>query len=66
MSVEEHNSRLQNAMESHVTKVPVIVLQRVEERFPAVREGVVSAVCTGESFIILFLGSIWPKEQNVL
>ena len=44
MSIE-HNSRLQNAMEYHVTKVPVIVLQRVEERYPAVKEGMVSAVC---------------------
>jgi hypothetical protein len=62
----QHISRLQNAMESLATRVPVIVLQRVEERYPAVKEGMVSAVCTGESFIILFLGSIWPKEQNIL
>jgi hypothetical protein len=32
-------------MESVEARVPVIVLKRVEERFPAVREGMVSAVC---------------------
>jgi hypothetical protein len=41
----EHISKLQNAMESVEARVPVIVLQRVEERYPAVREGMVSAAC---------------------
>jgi hypothetical protein len=37
-------SNLQKALQSLATKVPVIILQRVEDGFPAARESLVSAV----------------------
>jgi hypothetical protein len=35
---------LQKALQSRATKVPLIIQQRVEARFPALRESLVSAV----------------------
>jgi hypothetical protein len=36
------------------TRVPRIVLQRVEEFYPAVKESMVSVVCSDENSVILF------------
>jgi hypothetical protein len=54
-------------MESLATRVPIIVLQRVEEIFPAVREGMVSAVCmcAQESFLSIYsLGPLGQKNKK--
>jgi len=42
---DEHTLSLQSSVQFLPTRVPVIVLQRVEEEFPAWREIIVSAVC---------------------
>ncbi len=42
---DEHTVSLQSSMQFLPTRLPVIVLQRVEEEFPAYREIMVSAVC---------------------
>jgi hypothetical protein len=42
---DEHILNLQGSMQFFRTKVPIIVLQGIEEQFPSLREIVVSAVC---------------------
>ena len=42
---DEHTVSLHSSMQFLPTKQPIIVLQRVEEEFPAYREIMVSAVC---------------------
>ena len=42
---DEHSVSLQGSMQFLPTRLPLIVLQRVEEQFPAYREIMVSAVC---------------------
>jgi hypothetical protein len=55
---------LQSSMQSLGTRVPVVVLRRVEELFPALRESKVHAVCREEYFIILFPGFIGPQKSK--
>ena len=42
---DEHTVSLQSSMQFLPTRLPIIVLQRVEEQFPAYREIMVSAMC---------------------
>ena len=42
---DKHTVSLQNSKQFVPTVLPIIVLQRVEEHFPAYREIMVSAVC---------------------
>jgi hypothetical protein len=41
----EPSVSLRRTLHSLATKIPVVILQRVEERFPDLRERLVSAVC---------------------
>jgi len=54
---DEHNVSLQSSMQCLPTRLPVIVLQRVEEQLSAVREVMVGAVCLCADKIILSLYS---------
>ena len=62
---DEHSVSLQIRMQSHPTLMPIIVLQRIEEPLPPLREVMLSAVCRLNNYIILFWGFVWPIEQNV-
>jgi len=42
---DEHSVSLQIRMQSHPTLMPIIVLQRIEEPLPPLREVMMSAVC---------------------
>jgi hypothetical protein len=61
MSDEEIVS-LQSNMQYLSTRLPIIILQRVAEQLPPVREVMVGAVCRQKNYIILFWGFLWPKE----
>jgi hypothetical protein len=52
----EHIESLQSSMQFLPTRVPKIVLQRVEEEFPIWREIIVSAtcLCADKRIVILF------------
>jgi hypothetical protein len=58
-------ANLQKGMQFLPRRVPIVVLWRVEEEFPAWREMMVSAVCRQKSSVIIFQGFVWSKEQNV-
>jgi len=57
----ERIETLQNNMQFPPTRLPKIVLRRVEEEFPIWREIVVSAMCLCADQ----RGFVWPKQQNV-
>jgi len=62
----ESIENLQSNMQFPPTRLPKIVLQRVEEEFPIWREIVVSAMCLcADQRILLFWWFVWPKQQNV-
>jgi len=63
---DKHIVILQSSMQFLPTRLPIIILQRVEEQFPASRKIMLSAVCRQKNSVILFQGFVWPKEQNVL
>jgi hypothetical protein len=51
---------LQKTLQSLGTKVPKIIVQRVDEIFPSLKESMVSTilVCKENNFIVLFTGFI--------
>ena len=42
---DENSVNLQSSMQFLPTRLPIILLQRVEEEYPAYRENMVSAMC---------------------
>jgi len=44
------------------TRLPIIILQRVGEHLPPIREVMVGAVSRQKNYIFLFGGYLWPKE----
>ena len=50
---------LQTILHSKETRVPKIILQRVEELYPAVMESMVSFLCAENNCICVF---IWPQK----
>jgi hypothetical protein len=64
---EEGVGRLQRILHSLETRVPRIVLQRVEEIFPAVKERIVSELCMCqlEDFVIICQFS-WRNKLDIL
>ena len=50
---EEQASRLAGLLQSSTARVPVVLLQRVEEIIPAVRESLVSVVSRRESYHVI-------------
>jgi hypothetical protein len=64
---DEHILNLQEILQPLERRVPRIVLQRVEEIFPALNESLVSVVCAEKSFIFIsFTRLTWPKKHNIL
>ena len=62
---EEHTVSLQSSMQFLPTRLPIIVLQRVEEQFPAYREIMVSAVCLcADNRIISSYSEDWYGPTN--
>jgi len=59
---DEPTLSLQSSMQYLPTRLPIIILQRVEEQLPPVRVVMVGAVCRIKNYIILFRGYLWPKE----
>jgi hypothetical protein len=59
---DEHIVSLQSSMQYCPTGLPIIILQRVEEQLPPVREVMVGAMCRQKNYIMLFWGILWPKE----
>jgi hypothetical protein len=59
---DEHFVSLQSSMQYRPTGLPIIMLQRVEEQLPPVREVMVGAVCRQKNYIVLLWGILWPKE----
>jgi len=51
---DEHNVSSQSSMQYHRTTLPVIILRRVEDQLPPVREVMVGAVCRQKNYIALF------------
>jgi hypothetical protein len=66
---DEHIVRLQSNVQFLLTRLPIIVLQKVDEHVPAFRETMVTVmcvyVCRQLEYVILFWGFVWPKERNV-
>jgi hypothetical protein len=64
---DEHTVSVQSSMQFLPTRRPVIVLHRLEEWLPPLREVMLSAVCLWrqKNYVILLWGFVWPKEQNV-
>jgi transcriptional regulator of NAD metabolism len=62
---DEHIERLQSSMQFHPTRLPKIVLQRVEEEFPAWKEIIVSnvAMCRQKNYIILRIGMAQTNKK---
>jgi hypothetical protein len=58
----EHIVNLQSSMQYLPTKLPIIILQRVEEQLLPVIEVGVGAVCREKNYSILFWGFLWPKR----
>jgi len=56
---------LQSSMLLLPTKLPIILLQRVEVQFPAWKEKCYLSACRQKNDIILFWEFVWPKVQNV-
>jgi hypothetical protein len=50
---EEQASLLKELLLSSTTRVPILLLQRVEEKIPAVRERLVSVVSRRESYHVI-------------
>jgi len=59
---DEHTVSSQSSMPYIPTRLPIIILHRVEEHMPPVREVMVGSVCSQKNYIILFWGHLWPKE----
>jgi hypothetical protein len=49
---DEQASRLEGLLQSSATRVPIVLLQRVEEIIPAVRESLVSVVSRREYYCV--------------
>jgi hypothetical protein len=47
---DEPASRLEGLLQSSTARLPIVLLQRVEEVIPAVRESLVSVVSGGEYY----------------
>jgi len=63
---DEHIESLQSSMKFLPTRVPKLVLQRVEEEFPTWREIIVSVMwLCADKIIISSWRFEWPKQQNV-
>jgi hypothetical protein len=57
------SGEMQSCMQS--LRVPVVKLQRAEKIYPGIlNEGVVSALCRGSHFIVLFPGFMWQKKSK--
>jgi len=55
------NGEMQSCMQ--FLRVPIVKLQRAEAIYPAIlKEGVVSTMCRGSNFIVLFPGFMWQKK----
>jgi hypothetical protein len=65
---EERAPKLQIIPRSLAIRVPSVVVQRVEEIFPALREPMVSFVldCTGKNVFVLIPGFTSPKKPIIL
>ena len=50
---DEQASRLEGLLQSSTTRVPIILLQRVEEILPAMRKSLVSVVSRRESYHVI-------------
>jgi len=55
---DKHIVILQSSMQFLPTRLPIIILQRVEEQFPASRKIMLSAVCRQKNSVILFQGFV--------
>ena len=60
---DEHIVSLQSNKQYLPTRLPIIILQRVEEQLPAVREVKVCAVCRQKYYIFLFWDFYGPKNK---
>ena len=64
---DEHTVSLQSSMQFLPTMLPIIVLQRVEEQFPASREIMVSAMylCADKRIILFYSENLYgPKNKT--
>jgi hypothetical protein len=61
---EERVVGLQSILRSLATRVPRIILQGVEEMFPAVRESMVSALCMCAQKRIVLSSSVYSGSQR--
>jgi hypothetical protein len=59
---DEHTVSVQSSIQYFPTMLPIIILHKVEEQLPPVREVMVGAVCRQKNYIFLFWGFLWPKE----
>jgi hypothetical protein len=57
---DEQGSHLRKHLQPSATRVPIILLQRVEEIIPAVRESLVSIVSRRESYHV----SVWIDDSR--
>jgi hypothetical protein len=57
---DEQGSLLQKYLQPSATRVPIVLLQRVEEIIPAARESLVSIVSRRESYHV----SVWIDDSR--
>jgi len=64
---DEQIVSIHSSMQFLPTRLPIIVLHRVEEELPVseIMVGVMSLCAEKKSSAILFQGFVWPKKQNV-
>ena len=53
---DEHNVSSQSSMQYLPTRLPIIILWRVEKQLPPVRGVIVGAVCRQKNYIVFFWG----------
>jgi hypothetical protein len=62
---DERLSRLREIVHSIVTRVPVVIVQRAEEIYPALKESMVSVLCLcAQKGILLFCLQIYVVKIN--
>jgi hypothetical protein len=65
---DERVLNLQSILQSLAARVPKIMVQRVEEIYPSLKESLVSGVCLCAQTNVtnLFTGFMWQKKPNIL